>query len=130
MMAWLADVVLVVHLAVVLFVIGGLLAIVAGNLLGWPWVNGWWFRGAHVAAIATVVVQSWLGIECPLTTLEAWLRVRSGTTPHGMGFIAYWVQRLLFYQAPLWLFVLLYTGFGALVAAVWWLYPPRRRDAP
>jgi hypothetical protein len=35
----LADVVLVTHFAVVLFVIGGLVAIVAGNRYGWPFVN-------------------------------------------------------------------------------------------
>ena len=29
-------------------------------------------------AIAVVVAQSWLGVDCPLTTLESWLRAQAG----------------------------------------------------
>jgi hypothetical protein len=53
----LADAVLVLHLAVVVFVVGGLLAIVAGSLAAWQWVDRLWFRAAHLGAIAVVVVQ-------------------------------------------------------------------------
>jgi len=43
--ALLANAVLVLHVAVVLFVVGGLVLVVAGNLLlGWAWVNALWFR--------------------------------------------------------------------------------------
>lgn len=124
--ALLADVVLVLHFAVVLFVVGGLALVVAGNLLRWPWVNRLWFRFAHLAAIAVVVAESWLGITCPLTTLESWLRTRSGLAAPGESFIAYWLQRLLFYEAPTWVFALAYTAFGLLVVAAWWFFPPRR----
>ena len=74
----LADIVLVLHFAVVLFVVGGLVLILAGNLIGWRWVNSRWFRLLHLAAIAIVVAEAWLGITCPLTTLEIWLRAQSG----------------------------------------------------
>ena len=125
--ALLADAVLLVHLGIVLFNVVGLLLIVAGNRLGWRWVNRGWFRAAHLAAIAVVVAQAWLGITCPLTTLESWLRALSGTATYGEGFIQHWVQRILFYQAPAWVFALAYTLFGLLVAAVWWRYPPERK---
>jgi polyferredoxin len=129
--ALLADAVLLAHLGVVVFNVGGLVLIVAGNRLGWRWVNRGWFRAAHLAAIAVVVAQAWLGITCPLTTLESWLRALSGTAPYGEGFIQHWVQRILFYQAPAWVFALAYTLFGLLVAAVWWRYPPQRgKPAP
>ena len=67
----LADLVLTVHFGIVAFVVGGLVLVVVGNLRGWRFVNGWWFRLAHVAAIAVVVAQAWLGVACPLTTLES-----------------------------------------------------------
>lgn len=120
----LADAVLLVHLAVVLFIAGGLIVVWVGNRLGWRWVNAWGFRLTHLAAIGVVVAESWLAISCPLTTLEASLR---GTTGHTEGFIAYWVQQFLFYDAPPWVFIALYSGFGALVVAAWWRFPPRRR---
>jgi hypothetical protein len=122
----LADAVLVLHLGVVAFVIGGLLLVVIGNRRGWPWVNAGWFRLAHLAAIGFVVAQSWLGDLCPLTTLESWLRLQAGGPAYGhQGFIEHWVGRILFYDAPAWLFTVVYTVFGLLVVAAWWRYPPR-----
>lgn len=123
----LADAVLVLHLGIVLFVVGAFVAIVAGNLRGWRWVNRTGFRLLHLGAIALVVVQSWTGTTCPLTALESWLRARAGTAVYAEGFIEHWVQWLLFYDAPTWLFTLVYTLFGLLVAAAWWYFPPESR---
>ena len=116
---------LVLHFGVVLFVVGGLVVVVAGNWLSWRWVNKLWFRLAHLAAIAVVVVQAWLGQLCPLTTLESWLRVRAGTAAYDRSFIEHWLQRPIFYEAPFWVFAVAYTAFGAAVALAWWRYPPR-----
>lgn len=126
---FLADGVLVAHVAVVAFVVGGLTLIIAGNLLGWRWVNRIGCRLAHLAAIVVVVVQSWLRIACPLTTLESWLRAKSGVAAYSGGFIEHWLQRLLFYEAPWWVFAAAYSAFGLLVALVWWRYPPRPRTS-
>ncbi len=127
--AWLAYAVLLIHLAVVVFNVGGLLLIVAGNRRGWRWVNRWWFRAAHLAAIGVVVAQAWFGITCPLTTLESWLRGLAGGAPYAAGFVQHWVQRLLFYDAPACVFASAYTLFGLLVVAVWWRHPPERRKS-
>jgi len=122
----LADAVLLLHLGVVLFVVGGLLAVLAGRVRGWGWVRQRGFRLAHLAAIGVVVLQSWLGQQCPLTTLESWLRVQAGAAGYAEGFIQHWVTQVLFYQAPGWVFGLAYTAFGAAVAWAWWWCPPRR----
>ena len=131
-----ADGILVLHFAIVLFVVGGVVLIIVGNLFGWRWVNALWFRLLHLAAIAIVVAEAWLGITCPLTTLEMWLRAQSGAgiaANYSESFIGHWLQRLLFYSAPPWVFVLAYTVFGALVVAVWFRFPPtfkKRRQVP
>jgi len=130
----LADAVLLLHFAVVVFVVGGLLATVVVNLHGGAWVRsgvGSWvnrpgFRWAHLAAIGVVVLQSWLGATCPLTTLENALRRRAGHAVYEASFIEHWVSRLLFYEAPAWLFVGVYTLFGLAVLAAWWRWPPGR----
>jgi polyferredoxin len=122
----LADVVLSIHFAIVVFVVVGLVLIVVGNWRGWRFVNGWWFRLAHLGAIGIVVAQAWLGIVCPLTTLESWLRVQANESAYEASFIEYWVQRALYYDAPMWVFTLAYTLFGLCVVAAWWRYPPGR----
>jgi hypothetical protein len=124
----LADAVLLLHLGIVVFVVGGLVLVVAGNTLArWPWVNSLWFRIAHLVAIGIVMAQAWLGQVCPLTTLESWLRVRAGSAAYSKGFVETWVQRVIFYEAPTWVFTLVYTVFGLLVLASWWWFPPRWR---
>ena len=122
----LADAVLLLHFGFVAFVVGGLLLIVVGNSRGWRWVNDWWFRLAHLAAIAFVVAQAWLGQACPLTTLESWLRMRAGDMPYATSFVGHWLQRVLFYDAPSWAFTLAYSAFAALVVGAWWCFPPGR----
>ena len=76
----LADAVLALHVGVVAFVVLGLVLILVGGVRHWRWVRGWTFRLAHLAAIAIVVAESWLGIECPLTTLERVLRATAAGT--------------------------------------------------
>jgi len=126
LLQFLADAVLVLHFLVVLFVVGGLLMVVAGNWLGWRWVNAWWFRLTHLATIGFIVIQAWLGQLCPLTILESWLRVQAGTYAYEGSFIEHWLHRLLFFQAEPWQFSLAYTVFATLVVLVWWRFPPRR----
>lgn len=125
--ALLADAVLALHLGVVLFVVAGLPIIVLGNLRGWPWVNRATFRLLHLAAIAVVVAESWLGLACPLTTLEAQLRVAAGQPAQAGSFVGALMQRLLYYDAPGWVFTTAYTLFGVAVVAAWWRYPPALR---
>ncbi len=122
----LADAVLTLHAGLVLFVVLGLGLILLGGGRGWRWVRNRWFRLAHLAAITVVVAQAWLGVICPLTTLEIWLRRRAGQGAYDGSFIEHWLQELLYYQAPAWVFIVLYTAFGSLVLASWWWVPPRR----
>jgi polyferredoxin len=121
----LADTVLILHVAIAAFVVGGLVLIILGNLKRWRWVNSFWFRLAHLVAIAAVVAEAWLGVACPLTTLEMWLRSQAGAQTYGGGFIEHWLQQLLYYNAPAWVFGLVYSVFCLLVLATWWYFPPR-----
>jgi len=130
----LADAVLVTHVGFVAFVVFGLLAILLGAMSGWQWIRNPWFRVAHLAGIAVVVAQAWLGIICPLTILEMHLRERAGDATYGGTFIAHWLHRILFFEAPSWVFALAYTLFGLAVAFSWLKirprpFQPKRREA-
>jgi hypothetical protein len=121
-----ANAVLSLHVALVAFVVGGLVLVISGNLLAWRWVNSFWFRLSHLVAIATVAAESWFGVLCPLTTLEMWLRAKAKSPTYAGTFIEHWLQFVLYYQAPSWVFTASYSLFGLAVAAAWWHFPPRR----
>ncbi len=122
-----ADAILALHALFVVFVVGGLVLIVLGGLLDWRWVRKLWFRVAHLVAIGVVVLQAWLGRICPLTTWEMALRADAGQGTYSGTFIGYWLGRLLYYDAPAWVFILAYTLFGLLVLFCWfWVRPEAR----
>lgn len=120
-----ADLVLLVHAVFVAFVVLGLAAILVGKLRSWAWVRNPCFRVAHLAAIGVVVLQSWFGVICPLTKWEMALRGRAGDAVYAGAFIAHWLESILYYRAPAWIFAAAYTIFGVLVAISWYWVRPR-----
>lgn len=122
----LADIVLVVHAAFVIFVVGGLAATWIGIALGLRFAFNPWFRALHLAAIAFVVVEAILGYVCPLTIWEDALRGEVSE----QGFIQRWVRAWLYWDWPPWVFTTIYVAFGALVALTWLRFPPRVASSP
>jgi hypothetical protein len=119
-----ADTILIGHFLFVVFVVLGLIFIFAGKFLSWKWVRNPWFRFAHLLGIGVVVLQSWFGIICPLTIWEMSLRSKAGESAYDGFFITHWLNELLYYQAPPWVFVVCYTLFGGLVLSSWFLVRP------
>jgi hypothetical protein len=82
----LATIVVLVHLAFVAFVVlGGALA------LRWPraaWV--------HLPAALWGILITLVGVTCPLTPLENWLRVQAGGTPYDTGFLEHYLLPILY----------------------------------
>jgi len=122
-----ADAVLLLHVLFVAFVVVALLLILAGRPLSWDWVRNWWFRVIHLGAIGIVVLQAWLGVICPLTRLEMYLRDRAGDTTYAGSFVAHWLEAILYYRAPAWVFAVAYTLFAIVVVMSWVWVRPRGR---
>jgi hypothetical protein len=121
-----ADVLLVLHFAIVVFIVGGLILTWVGAALGWAWVRNPWFRYLHLGAIAFVALEAIVGMTCPLTEWEDALRGGGG----GESFVGRWVRYLLYYRAPEWLFTALYVGWTVLTLLTLRLVPPLSRAAP
>jgi hypothetical protein len=82
----LADLVLVVHLAFVVFVLcGGLL------VLKWRWMTC-----VHLPAAAWGAVVEFTGWICPLTPLENWLRVQGGGTGYEDDVMTHYLLPILY----------------------------------
>ena len=118
-----ADAILVVHFTVVLFIVGGLIAVWVGAALGWQWIGNRWYRYAHLAAIAYVAAEALLDVACPLTVWED--IARGGARPES--FIGRWVRYLLFYQAPEWVFTVAYVAWALATLLTLRFVPPRRK---
>ena len=90
-MIWraLADLVLLIHFAFVIFVIvGGFFA----TRWGWlPWV--------HLPAVAWAVGLEFLGWICPLTPLENSLRQASGEAGYAGGFLEHYLVQVVYPEA-------------------------------
>ena len=116
-----ADTILVLHFAFVVFVVFGFMLILIGLMSRWSWIRNRKFRIAHLGAVGLVVIQAWLGQLCPLTIWENELRRRAGQSDYTETFVEHWLHDILFYQAEPWVFTTIYTSFGALVVIVWFL---------
>jgi hypothetical protein len=120
-----ADLVTLIHAAIVAFVVIGMVAIVAGWKAHWRWVRNFYFRVVHLAMILFVCCEAIVGATCPLTVWENALRVRGGESGYARDFIGYWLDWLIFYQAPPWVFTSAYLMLGALLILAFWFVPVR-----
>lgn len=122
---FLADTILVIHAVFIAFVVIGLFLILAGGLLRWAWVRSFWFRAGHLLAISIVVTEALVGCMCPLTEWEGSLRESAGGSGYSGSFIQHWLQKLIFYDFPPWVFTVAYAAFGVIVVLTWFIVQPR-----
>jgi hypothetical protein len=124
----LADLVLLIHMVWVLTILVPIPLIWIGSWRNWSWVRNYIFRVIHLSMIGVVILESVLGLVCPLTVLEDLLRTGTNQASYGeTSFIEYWLGRVLFYDFPSWSFTLAYIVFGFLILFTFIKVPPRRR---
>jgi hypothetical protein len=121
----LADLVLLLHFAVVLFNVFGLIAIPLGAWRGWPFVRVFWWRALHLATLALVALQAAAGRLCFLTIWHAALVQMAGSRSSLAPGIADFISRLIFWPLPLWAFIVIYVAVALFTLALWRLVPPR-----
>lgn len=117
----LADIVVVAHMAFVIFVVVGGLAVY------WrPWVL--W---VHIPAVLWGVSIEWAGAICPLTLVENWLRNQAGEAGYAGDFIQQYLLPTL-YPADLTREIQIVLGAAALginIGVYFSLWRRRRCDS-
>jgi len=122
----LADIVVIIHLAYACFVLFGFLAIVIGVYCNWVWIRNYPFRILHFACTAFVFLETVLSITCPLTLLENFFLRVSRVEGYNRSFIGNLVSKILFYDAPEWIFATIYVLLAIAVVIYYILFPPLR----
>ena len=123
MNAALGQAVLAAHLAVIAFNVFGLVAIPLGAARGWAWVRVRWWRVLHLASLAVVALQAALGRACFLTLWQDDLTGGGHADP----LIMRWVNGLIYWPLPIWVFTAAYLAVFAYVLALWWWVRPQGR---
>ena len=118
----LGQTILAVHLLVIAFNVAGLVAIPGGAALGWAWVRVRWWRALHILSWAVVAAQAALGRACFLTD---WQDALTGSGAHDP-MIMRWVNSLIYWPLPIWVFGAIYLALFAAVIALWVLVKPAR----
>ncbi|MGE3163538.1 MAG: DUF2784 domain-containing protein [Planctomycetota bacterium] len=125
MYAFWADVILMLHFAIVAGVVLGFAAIGVGSYLRRDWVRNFYFRASHVLVMGVVTVQSLLNIPCPLTVWEMGLRdLADEGGVYSESFVEHWVGKIL-YSLPPGAVVLIYCLLLVALVASWCFVPPR-----
>ena len=117
----------IVHLLYALIIVIGFFLIIAGFFAHWKWVRNFTFRLIHLLMIGIVAFESVFNIECPLTWLEYKLMSLDHMRHSSMPFIAGMVNKVLYYNFPIWMFNAIYIVFGITVFIVWFTIPPVRQ---
>lgn len=124
--ALLADLILIVHLAIVAFAVLLPPLVLIGGWRDWRWVRRPGLRLAHLGLIVFVATQALIGELCPLTIWEHELRLAAGQTGYGaQGLIAEGLHRLMFKTWPTEVFTAVYVGYALVVIASFAWVPPR-----
>ena len=114
--------VLAIHLAVIAFNLFGLVAIPFGAWRGWTFVRAPVWRWLHLGSFAVVAAQAVAGRACFLTL---WQNAITGGFEQAP-LIMRWVNSVIFWPLPAWVFTAMYVALLAYVVALFILVPPRR----
>ncbi len=116
-----ADIVLVIHFCVVIFMISGFVLIPIGYKFDWGWIANTRLRIFHTGMMVFITLETLLGITCPLTSIENSLRGIS----QSKSFIEYWITQIIYWDVPAHFFIILYCMFLGWTFLMWKLFPPR-----
>ena len=115
-----ADIILIIHFLIVIFIAFGFFLIPIGYKLNWVWVQNLKLRICHCGMMIFVTLETLLGITCPLTIFENNLR----NINHSKSFISYWIDQIIYWNLPSQFFMILYCCTLVWTFLLWKLFPP------
>ncbi|MCK4466951.1 MAG: DUF2784 domain-containing protein [Desulfobacterales bacterium] len=120
-----ADVILLIHFLFVAFVVLGFIFIWIGYFTKQKFARNAKFRICHILVMGIVLCESLIGMICPLTEWENYLRVRGGQDQvYETSFMKEWIHKIMFFDFSELTFVIVYALFFAVILLTFWVIPP------
>jgi len=120
-MPLIADIILVLHFCVVIFITLGFVLIPIGCKFDLGLVSNTKLRIFHSGMMLFITLETLLGITCPLTSIENSLR----GIYQSNSFIGYWIKQFIYWDFPTQVFIILYCICLGWTFLMWKLYPPK-----
>ena len=121
----LADIILILHFLVVIFITVGFLLIPIGYFYDWSLTKNFKLRLFHFGLMFIVTFETLVGITCPLTSIENYLRGIN----NNKSFISFWIEKIIYWDFPTSFFMFLYFVFLGWTLLMWKIYPPKFKDS-
>ena len=115
-----AEAVFAIHLGIIGFNVAGLIVIPVGAWRGWRIVRIAWLRLLHLAMLLIVTAQALAGRACILTI---WQNDLTGLAQPTQPIIMRWIEPLVYWHFPMWVFAVLYSGVFLYVLGLTVLVP-------
>ena len=117
-----ASLIMLIHFGVVTFITLGFFVIPLGYKFDWDWTKLRKLRLLHLLMMGIVTAEAIIGLTCPLTILENLLRDVNETQT----FMAYWINKILYWDLPRQLFIVIYSLCLSWVILLWKYCPPNK----
>ena len=121
----LADIILILHFLIVIFITVCFLLIPIGYYYDWIWIKNFKLRLLHFGLMFLVTFETLVGITCPLTLIENHLRGINNSK----SFISFWIEKIIYWDFPTSFFMFLYFVFLGWTLLMWKIYPPKFKDS-
>ena len=120
----LADIILILHFLIVIFITAGFIIIPIGYYYNWNWIQNFKLRLFHFGLMFIVTFETLVGITCPLTSIENYLRGINNSK----SFISFWIEKIIYWDFPTSFFMFLYFVFLGWTLLMWKIYPPNLKN--
>ena len=122
MKLFLADLILIIHFAVVLFIIFGFCFPIFYKFK-FNFAKNYYIRIIHISLITIVLVATLAGVICPLTIIENLLR----NSTQSESLIAKLLRDLLFRDFSISYFLFIYFVCFSWTVFIWFFFPPNKK---
>ncbi len=118
-----ADLVLIFHFGIVIFIISLFAIIPLGYKFAWKWPRNKKIRSTHFFLIFLVTTETVFGFTCPLTLIEHNLRGIFISN----SFVSIWLQKFLYWNFPKEFFLISYIICLMWTIFLWNRFPPSNK---